>query len=158
MIRVWRIVKSRLAATAFDGEGARRQAGRWNSEGTPVVYTAATVSLAALELLVNADIQEMPAGYVVIPVEIPDSVHIETIELSTLPKNWRDPAPLPARLQRTGDEWIGSKRTIVLSVPSVVVPMERNYLLNPAHPDFRKLAIGKPEKFEFDERLVTRKQ
>ena len=157
MIRIWRIVKSRFAATAFDGEGARLHAGRWNSEGIPLVYAAATISLAALELLVNADIQDMPAGYVVIPVEIPESVHIETLELSTLSKNWRDHVPLPAKLQKIGDEWVGSRRTAALSVPSVVVPAERNYLLNPAHPDFRKLRIGKPEGFEFDERLVSKK-
>lgn len=157
MTRVWRLVKSRFAATAFDGEGARRQAGRWNSEGTPVVYAASTVSLAALELLVHADVEDMPPGYVVIPVDIPQSVRIESVEISTLPKRWRDSAPYPRQCQSLGDAWIASKRTAVLTVPSVVVPMERNYLLNPAHPDFRKLVIGKPEIFRFDARLMPRK-
>ena len=157
MTRVWRLVKSRFAATAFDGEGARRQAGRWNSEGTPVVYAASTVSLAALELLVHADVEDMPPGYVVIPVDIPESVRIESIEISTLPKRWRECAPYPRRCQALGDAWFVSKRTAVLTVPSVVVPMERNCLLNPAHPDFRKLLIGKPEIFRFDERLLPRK-
>ncbi|MGE5663263.1 MAG: RES family NAD+ phosphorylase [Deltaproteobacteria bacterium] len=156
MTRVWRLVKSRFAATAFDGEGARRQAGRWNSEGTPVVYAASAVSLAALELLVHADVEDMPPGYVVIPVDIPQSVRIESVEISTLPRRWRDNGPYPRQCQTLGDAWIASKRTAVLTVPSVVVPMERNYLLNPAHPDFRKLVIGKPEIFRFDARLLPR--
>ncbi|MBI5577365.1 MAG: RES family NAD+ phosphorylase [Deltaproteobacteria bacterium] len=158
MTRVWRLVKSRFSATAFDGEGARRQAGRWNSEGTPIVYTASTVSLAALELLVHADVEDMPTGYVAIPADIPESVRIETIDISTLPMHWRGSAPYPRRCQTLGDAWVVSKRTAVLAVPSVVVPMERNYLLNPAHPDFRKLVIGKPDIFRFDGRLLPGKR
>ncbi len=157
MIRVWRLVKPRFAATAFDGEGARRQAGRWNSEGTPIVYTASTVSLAALELLVHADVEDMPAAYVAIAVDIPHSVRIESIEISTLPRHWRVSAPYPRQCQALGDGWFASGRTAVLAVPSVVVPMERNYLLNPAHPDFPKLMIGRPDKFRFDNRLLPGK-
>ena len=150
-------MKLRFASTAFDGEGARRQAGRWNSEGTPVVYTASTVSLAALELLVHADVEDMPSGYVAIPVDIPKSLRIESVKLAALPAHWRGCAPYPRECQMLGDAWVASKRTVVLTVPSVVVPIEQNHLLNPVHPDFRKLAIGNPEKFEFDERLLPRK-
>lgn len=157
MTRVWRLVKSRFAETAFDGEGARRQAGRWNSEGTPLVYTASTLSLAALELLVHADVEDLPAGYVAIPVDIPESLRIESVEISALPGHWRLTAPYPRECQALGDAWVASRRTAVLTVPSVVVPMERNYLLNPAHPDFRRFAIGKPETFAMDERLLPRK-
>ncbi len=157
MIRAWRLVKSRFAPAAFDGEGARRQAGRWNSEGTAIVYTASTLSLAALELLAHADVEDMPAGYAAIPVDITDSVRVETVEIRALPRHWRRAGPYPRECQALGDAWVASRRTAVLTVPSVVVPMERNYLLNPAHPDFRKLAIGKPVKFDFDERFLARK-
>ncbi len=150
-------MKSRFAPTAFDGEGARRHAGRWNSEGTPVVYTASTVSLAALELLVHADVEEMPPGYAAIPVDFPNTLPIEALEIPQLPRHWRAVAPYPRECQALGDAWVASRRTAVLTVPSVVVPMERNFLLNPAHRDFRKLAIGKPRKFAFDERLLPRK-
>jgi RES domain-containing protein len=146
-----------FASIAFDGEGARQLGGRWNSVGTPVIYTAATVSLAALELLVHADVEDMPSGYVVIPVDIPKSLRIESVEQADLPDHWRGCAPYPRECQRLGDDWVASRRTVVLTVPSVVVPRERNYLLNPAHPDFRKLVIGKPENFKFDERLFPRK-
>ncbi len=156
MIRAWRLVKSRFAPTAFDGEGARRQGGRWNSEGTPVVYTASTLSLAALELIVHADVEDLPSGYVAIPVDIPRSVRLEAVEFGALPRHWRRIAPCPRECQALGDAWVASKRTAVLTVPSVVVPVERNYLLNPAHPDFRKLAIGKPENFSIDARLLAR--
>ncbi len=157
MIRAWRLVKSRFAPGAFDGEGARRQAGRWNSEGTAIVYTASTLSLAALELLAHADVEDMPAEYTAIAVDIPDSVRVETVEARALPTHWRRAAPYPRECQARGDAWVASRRTAVLTVPSVVVPMERNYLLSPAHPDFRKLVIGKPLKFSFDERLLARK-
>ncbi len=125
--------------------------------GRAVVYAASTTSLAALELLVHADVEDMPAGYITIPVDIPKSLKFESVEISRLPKYWRDSAPFPRECQAIGDAWITSKRTAILAVPSVVVPRERNYLLNPGHPDFRKLIIGKPEAFEFDERLVSRK-
>ncbi len=157
MIRAWRLVKSRYASTAFDGEGARRQGGRWNSEGTRVVYTASTLSLAALELLVHADVEDMPADMVAIPVDIPKSVRVETVELPALPRRWRRFDPPPRECRDLGDAWVASGRTVALAVPSVVVPMERNYLLNPAHRDFAKLAIGKPERFAFDTRLLSRK-
>ncbi len=157
MIRAWRLVKSRFAATAFDGEGARRQAGRWNSEGTRVVYTASTLSLAALELLVHADVEDMPADLVAIPVDIPKTVRIESIEIPALPRDWRRIAPCPRECRNIGDAWVASGRTVVLAVPSVVVPMERNHILNPAHRDFPKLAIGKPRGFAFDARLSPRK-
>jgi RES domain-containing protein len=157
LTRVWRLVKSRFATTAFDGEGARRQAGRWNSEGTPVVYAASSISLAALELLAHADVEDMPPKYVAIPVGIPESVRIESIGISTLPRHWRDSAPFPRHCQVLGDAWFVSKRTAVLVVPSFIVPIEWNYIHNPAHPDFRKLVIGKPETFKFDERLLPGK-
>ncbi len=157
MTRAWRLVKSRFALAAFDGEGARRQAGRWNSEGTGIVYTASTLSLAALELLAHADVEDMPAEYTAIAVDIPDALRVETVDIRALPRHWRRAGPYPGECQALGDAWVASRRTAVLTVPSVVVPMERNYLLNPAHPDFRKLVIGRPVKFGFDERLLGRK-
>lgn len=91
------------------------------------------------------------AKYVAIPVTM-ESELIESIEASSLPKNWNADPP-PAALRAMGDDWIGTKTSVALRVPSCVIPTEYNYLLNPLHPDFRKLAIGSPVPFQFDRRL-----
>jgi len=149
---VWRICSRRHIAQAYDGEGARIFGGRWNHPGTRVVYTAATVSLAALELFVNLDPDVCPDDLVAIPAEIPRAVKVMRVELSDLPGGWRR-YPTPVQLQDIGSAWVADRATAVLAVPSAVVPQERNYLINPAHPDFRRIRIGKPEPFRFDIRM-----
>jgi RES domain-containing protein len=146
----WRVVKQRFAEAAFDGEGAREFGGRWNSVGHAVVYTAATTSLALLEILVNADTTLVP-HYVAIPVTFDGSL-MGVVDAGFLPGDWRSQTP-PMRLKRIGDEWIESRRSCVLRVPSAVVPHEWNYLLNPAHPDFPSLEVGEPIVLEADARL-----
>jgi RES domain-containing protein len=149
-VRVWRLCKK--AHAVFDGEGARRAGGRWNRRGTPVVYASQSISLAALELLVHADPAFLPGDLVAIAADVPDALSVESIEIADLPRDWRR-YPAPESLADRGTEWTRAGRTAVLSVPSAVVPQERNYLLNPAHPDFRRIRTGKPEPFDFDGRL-----
>jgi len=154
-VRVWRIVKKKHAAQAFDGEGARREGGRWNSPGVPVVYTSATISLALLEMLVHADQDDLAGGsYVAIPVEIPSSVKVKHIDPSVLPKGWRKWDRSPTELRKIGDNWIGECRQAILEVPSAVLPQESNYLINPAHKDMRRLVIGIQEPIPLDARLL----
>lgn len=147
----WRIVKRNYAKNAFHGEGARRFGGRWNSPGVPMVYTSQSQSLAALEILVNAQSSELLRHYVVIEVVIDASLIIE-LDLSELPKNWRADPP-PRKVRAIGDVWIAGATSVVMRVPSSVVPAESNFLLNPRHADFHKLHIGKPVAFRFDQRL-----
>ncbi len=149
-MRVWRLC--RRAHAAFDGEGARLAGGRWNRRGTPVVYVSQSLSLAALELLVHADAALLPDDLVAIPAEIPDALSIETLDAADLPRDWRR-YPAPESLAERGTAWARAARSPALSVPSAVVPSERNFLLNPAHPDFGKIRIGKPERFALDGRL-----
>jgi RES domain-containing protein len=149
----WRIVKRKLARTAFDGEGARRFGGRWNSKGVAVVYLAQSQSLAALEILVHIDSPQWLEHYVAVPVSIGPNL-IARIDLSTLPKNWKM-YPLPKNIRAIGDDWVAAASSAVLQVPSVIVPLENNFLLNPHHPDFPKLKIGKPVPFKFDPRLAS---
>ena len=147
----WRITKRKHGKTAFSGSGARKYGGRWNSPGTAIVYTAQTQSLAVLEMLVHLDGPELLQRYVVIGVEIEDEL-VRNVELSDLPRNWRaDPAPVS--LRRIGDEWIEAATSAVLRIPSTLVSAESNFLLNPAHPDFKKLLFGYPVSFHFDQRL-----
>jgi RES domain-containing protein len=145
----WRLVKERHARAAFDGEGARLFGGRWNSQGTRMVYTADTPSLAVLEVLVHLQATAPLAGYVLIEVRVPEAL-VET--LADPPDDWRR-LPAPDSTRRAGDAWIRAARSVALSVPSLVSPEERLLLLNPSHDDFRRVTIGKPRPFEIDPRL-----
>jgi RES domain-containing protein len=150
-ITAWRVAKAKYVATAFDGEGARHFGGRWNSKGTAMVYTGSSQALAALEMLVHLESADVLKHYRVIPVTI-DASLVKTLDAKTLPANWKR-RPAPAAVRALGDAWVASNDSVVLEVPSVVIPDERNYLLNIRHPDFPKPAIGKPQPFRFDRRL-----
>jgi RES domain-containing protein len=152
MPEAWRIVKAKHAATAFSGEGAAKTGGRWNSRGVPVVYASSTKSLAALETLVHLN-PPVPFQYVAFRLQF-DAALVENIPLNRLPAYWRAEPPPPST-KAIGDAWVREVRSAVLALPSVIVPGELNYLLNPAHPAFKKISIGKPERFAFDPRLLT---
>jgi RES domain-containing protein len=153
MPTAWRIVKTRFAAQAFDGEGARLYGGRWNSVGVRMVYTAGSVSLAVLEILVNLENTYVLPAYSLCAVNFDDDL-VTTLDRSRLPANWRD-SPSPPELLAIGDAWIASGSSAVLEVPSAVVESESNYLINPAHPDFAALVIEPPQPFTFDPRLLS---
>ena len=151
MPEAWRIVRARHAATAFSGEGAAKVGGRWNSRGVTVVYTSATRALAVLETLVHLN-PPMVFQYKIIRLEFPDAL-IERITVSKLATDWRTEPPPPAGRQ-LGDAWVKEGRSAILALPSVIIPEEINYLLNPAHPDFKNISIGKAADFIFDPRLA----
>lgn len=151
-ITAWRIVKARHAANAFDGEGARVEGGRWNSPGTPLVYTSQSAALAALELLVHLGRGSILAAYVLIPCAFEDAV-VSRLDRKLLPKNWRS-YPAPPELQLIGDEWVKGGTSAVLEVPSAVIETDSNYLLHPRHPDFRAIRVMEPQPFEFDLRVL----
>lgn len=151
MITAWRIVKAKFASSAFSGEGARRFGGRWNNRGIAIVYTASSQSLAILEMLVHLDADALLRHYRLIPVRFPES-SVRSLTLNQLPTNWRR-RPAPASVRKIGDDWVASAKSLILQVPSVIVPAESNYLINIAHPDFAKLRIGTPQPFRFDRRL-----
>ncbi|ENO78985.1 hypothetical protein B447_13449 [Thauera sp. 27] len=148
---VWRITTARFAASAFSGEGARLYGGRWNPKGWPMIYTAESQSLDLLELMVQDD--PLRANYVLIPAQLPADLPETRVDTESLPSEWRT---IGARssLQEIGRTWIDSGETVVLSVPSAVVPAERNYLLNPRHPNFTRIQIGAPLSLEVDTRLL----
>ncbi len=148
---VWRITTARFTAAAFSGEGARLYGGRWNPKGREVVYTAQTQSLALLELMVQDD--PLRAHYVLIPAQLPVGLPETRIETAQLPEGW---CTLGGRgaLQALGQAWLQEGATAVLNVPSAVVPAERNFLLNPRHPDFARITIGAPQSLQTDTRLL----
>ena len=151
MPSAWRIVKTRYVATAFDGEAAALLGGRWNSRGTRVVYASATLSLALVEILVH-----LPAGvlggFSAIPVEFDDRLVVE-LASARVPAGFQDDPPR-VETMAVGGAWVRDARSAVLSVPSAVVLMERNYLLNPRHADFARVKIGRARGFPLDRRLT----
>jgi RES domain-containing protein len=153
VITAWRIVKARHAAGAFDGEGARLEGGRWNSPGSPMVYTAGSAALAALEMLVHLGRGATLPAYVLIACSFDDAL-VTRLDRSRLSPDWRS-YPAPPDLQLLGDEWLKSGTSPVLEVPSAVIPPEPNYLLNPRHLAFASVVRTNPEPFEFDLRLLT---
>lgn len=150
MPEAWRIIKERRAATAFTGKGAAKLGGRWNSRGVSVVYTSATKSLATLESLVHLN-PPVAFSYVAFPLKFTEAL-VECFPIKNLPADWRTEPPPPST-KAIGDTWVKAARSAVLALPSVITG-ETNYLLNPAHPDFKKITIGKPEPFVFDPRLL----
>ena len=150
---VWRITTARRARTAFSGEGARVYGGRWNPKGVPVVYCAESRALAMLEMLVQDE--PLRARYVVIPATLPEGMAIESVDVAKLPSDWRTSRRLED-LRTIGAGWAASARTVVLAVPSAALPDEMNYLLNPLHPEFRRIRIGKPGILVTDVRLLRR--
>ena len=151
-LTAWRIVKARHAANAFDGEGARLEGGRWNSPGTPAVYTSQSAALAALELLVHLGRGSILSAYTLIPCTFEDPL-VSHLNRARLPKNWRS-FPAPAELQVIGDDWVKSGTSVVLEVPSALIETDSNYLLNPQHRDFSAIRVADPRPFEFDVRLL----
>ncbi len=145
-------MKKRYAGSAFDGEGARVSGGRWNSPGVPVVYVATTRSLAVLEMAVHLDRSTLLSSFVLIPCEFDERL-VTTVAPDTLPAQWRHDPP-PSELAQIGDTWAQAARSAILAVPSAIIEEETNFLLNPAHPDFSTIHIGKPQDFEFDQRLL----
>ena len=143
-IRVFRVCRSIHAK--LDGRGAKLVGGRWNSPGHAVVYMAQSIALAVLENLVHMADEDFPLHYVIVEALLPEDLEIAT------------EADLKSRFGRhsarvLGDKWLGANTSAVLQVRSAVVPLEFNYLLNPAHPDFKRISVKRARPFKFDERL-----
>lgn len=152
-MRLWRLTRAPFATASFDGTGAARGGGRWNSRGVHVAYAASSRALAILELLVHITRQNAPSDYVFVEAELPDDA-IEHLNTAQLPADWRAEPP-PASLRAIGDEWARTNRSLALRVPSAVVPEEFNVLVNPRHARFRELRItGAPQPVVLDPRLL----
>jgi RES domain-containing protein len=152
MVTAWRLSKTRYAARAFDGEGARVYGGRWNSPGTRVAYASESVALATLEVLVGLQDTSLLTSYSLIKIEFPDEL-METVDRRKLPVSWNRHPPTP-ETQRLGDLWVAEGRSAVLEVPSAVVEEEHNYLINPLHEQFVRIEIHRARQFRLDPRLL----
>lgn len=154
MASAWRIVRAARVSSAFTGEGSRFSPGRWNSRGKAVVYLSQHESLAALEILAHTHPLLPTDRYFAFQVEWPDEL-TEYLPAKRLPVDWSARPPIAAT-RMMGDEWLEQMRSLVLAVPSLLSNSERNFLLNPNHPDFRRIKIGRPVEYRFDPRIVGR--
>lgn len=156
MTRVFRLCLSRFAHSIWSGDGGLHADGRWHTIGHRIIYTASSLALAQLEVLVHVPRDSLPdLSYAV--ADIPDEVAVAFVELDDLPADWIRFAPYPPQTQKLGTEWLASGKTAVLRVPSAVSP-EYGYLLNPGHPDFQRIRLGKVEPFRMDKRLFRERE
>lgn len=153
-MRVWRICSERYADTAFSGEGSRTTSGRWNSEGVPVASASEHLSLAALELFIHIDSEDEPKDLVAVEAEVavdPKVVAQQQTEiLERLGATWRFDMTTTRAI---GDDWFAAQNSLLMPVPSVVIEMEWNFLINPRHKEFATMRIVQRRSFRFDERM-----
>lgn len=159
MLTLWRLDKERYAETAFRGKGSLETSGRWHHKGTQVAYASEHPGVAVLEKLVWLERYEVAraSAYVLLPLHLDPAEHLETIDPSDLPENW-DTFPHLDATRALGTRWFEEERSAVLAVPSAVLPVAKNYLINPFHPDVHDLERGEPVPFSWDARLFRRAQ
>ncbi len=145
---VWRISNH----ADLHGIGGLRGSARWHTRGHPIVYLAETPSAAMLEILVHLEIEEddLPTTYKLLKVEVDSAILFHTVELVTLPKDWRI-QPLVTR--SIGDEWLTKGNTALLRIPSAIMPETWNWLLNPRHSDAVRISILSVSTHHYDARL-----
>lgn len=152
-MRVFRLSRKKYAED-LRGKGAALFGNRWNSKGIEMLYTAESRALAMAEVVVHLSLASLPDDYMMIEIEVPESIKIEVLKPENLSANWNSNPPR-SHTQLLGDKFIYSKQHCVLKVPSAVVKGDYNYLLNPNHPDFKKIKIIDVTNFPFDERIFN---
>lgn len=149
-MRVWRLTRAAHAEHPLSGQGAAMAGGRWNSAGVRIAYTSTSRPLAVLEMLTHVTRDTVPPGLVLVPVDVPERLIAAG---DALPADW-SALPYSASARLYGDAWVGGGRSLALLVPSVVLPAERNLLLNPAHRAIGRARVLAAEAFAFDRRVA----
>lgn len=154
---VFRVERKKYLDATLKGVGAARTDGyRWNSLNTYLVYTASSRALALLEVSVHLDLSEdLPQDRYYVEIDIPDDLEILTISPDDLPRHW-DAKPPILETQYIGDDFVSGQTAPVLKVPSAIVPLEFDYLINPNHPDSSHISIKAKSPLKFDRRLVRK--
>jgi len=136
----------------LSGSGARINGGRWNSVGKAALYTSESKSLAILEVLANTPLAILRAGFSILTLELTSNFSTDEYALKDLPSGWNT-YPVPISITRIGDRWLTAGKTLLLKVPSVIVPSEYNVIINPAHPGFNKIKVTTTEELMIDKRI-----
>ena len=149
-MRIYRIADQRHPI--WDATGAALLGGRWNSPGRPAIYGSLSSACAMLEILAHAGIGRIPGAQEIVIAKVPDEdALVERHDRESLPEGWDAEDSGVAR--QLGDDWLASRRSLVLMVPSVVARLEFNAVVNPAHPDFPRMRVSAPEAVVWDRRL-----
>jgi RES domain-containing protein len=145
---LWRI--SNYAT--LDGSGGLHVSGRWHTKGHPILYCSTNPSTALLEILVHMEIdaEDRPENFQVLKLSAPNTITPKRIKPADLPPDWR--TNLHAT-QAIGDQWLRERRSLLLEVPSILVPETSNLLVNPLHPSITRLKITAIYQHPFDARL-----
>jgi RES domain-containing protein len=153
---VWRIAAETRDHRADDrtGAGARATGGRWNRQGSPVIYASANVALACLETIVHFRTTDLPLNRILVKVEIPDRAWAARAEIdaAAAPVGW-DVQPAGLASIEYGERWLSGGASLVLGVPSAIIPEEQNYLINPSHPAMAAVRMVRVRRFTYDPRL-----
>lgn len=155
MPRAFRIAKRKYSLNKgmmLAGRGALLYGGRWNSPGRAIVYTSQSLALATLEVAVHLNAADKIMAYRSMALDIPDEL-VLPMDPADLPPDWDAMQVEPKAAQSWGDVWFDERISAVLEVPSVVIPSESNYLINPEHPDFDRIQCGPIEKHFLDRRI-----
>ena len=147
----WRLIKQRRKGDVLSGEGSRLFGARWNHPGVSIVYAATSLSLAALEVFVHLDRKEADLQFIAVELYVPDT-SAEIIHIDSLPLGWRN-TPSIDSCKELGSTWAREQRSLVLSVPSIIIPQERNILLACDHTEMSRVKVNAMHKFTFDSRL-----
>lgn len=148
---MFRLARAKYA-DMLSGKGAALKGARWNSPGVELIYTAANRSLAMAEVAVHFTLATLPDDYMMVCIDIPDDMAIQSIEPSALPEAW-NLFPHPSATQQFGDAFVSANEYCLLRVPSAVTQGDFNILINPHHPDFSRINIADITPFPFDRRL-----
>ena len=138
-MEVFRLSREKFAGT-LSGKGAAIKGARWNSAGIEVIYTAANRSLAMAEIAVHFTLATLPGDYRMITIFVPDNISLQKLSITDLPLDWNT-FPHPITTQVIGDQFIFNNKYCVLQIPSAVTQGDYNMLINPNHPDFKRIKI-----------------
>lgn len=152
-MRVFRLSKVKYAQD-LNSKGAAKFGNRWNSKGVEIIYTAESRALAMAEVVVHVSLATLPKDFVMIEIDIPDSLDFEVLNVKELPEDWNS-HPHSSRTQKLGDDFIDSKAFCVYKVPSAVVKGDFNFLINPHHKNAKRIKIKSSTPFPFDERIFN---
>ena len=150
-MEVYRLSKQ-IYASILSGKGAAIKGARWNSIGVEIIYTATNRSLAMAEVAVHFSLATLPSDYMMVTIHIPDDISLLKLNATDLPTDWNT-FPHPSTTQAIGDQFIADNKYCVLQIPSAVTQGDYNLLINPNHPDFKRIKIILTESFPFDKRI-----
>lgn len=148
-MRLWRI--SNYAD--LSGLGGLKTSARWHSRGRPVVYCADHPAGALLEILVQTSLENLPDRFQLLTIEIEDGVEPAVIDTAGLKEEWTNDTAFTREL---GDGWLAKTESLLLRVPSAIIPDAFNVLVNPRHEDAKRMLIVKSVRVPLDQRLVRR--